>query len=271
MHENISAPIGFFRAAVRSRPIIPLFSPRTRETKQPQGSRTHVDCFFPSLRQDFDRPAMDRDRRRRGVRAVHARGGARRERQRAMARHRRRLRLSDRLSLLCLVHRAKAVAARRQSPDAGASPQRRARLRADRQICAVRPSFRGHRRRRPAGRTRARRANGLSARRAMADDRRRLRRRGAGHACLVHFDAPRRPLARRSRQNRDGRGRGVRRDVRHPRDHGHSARGARPRRHQGAGRQSLGRLHRFRDIADRGLHGRLWRAICAPAVSSRCR
>ena len=162
-----------------------------------------------------------------------------------------------------LVHRAKAVAARRQSPDAGASPQRRARLCADRQICAVRPSFRGHRRRRPAGRTRARRANGLSARRAVADDRRRLRRRGAGHARPVHFDAPRRPLARRSRQDRDGRGRGVRRHVRHSRDHGHSARRARPRRHQGAGRQSLGRLHRFRDIADRGFHGRLW-ALSAP-------
>ena len=68
--------------------------------------------------------------------------------QRRLARHRRGLHLFHRLPLLRAVHRQPGARRRSEARDAGVSPQRRPRLRADQPIRAVRPSFRGHRRRR---------------------------------------------------------------------------------------------------------------------------
>ena len=90
--------------------------------------------------------------------------------------------------------------------DAGVSAQRRPRLRADQPLRAVRPPFRRHRRRRPAGRPGARRADGLSARHAVDPRRRGVRRRGAGHDRAVPVHPARRPLARRHDPLRAGPG-----------------------------------------------------------------
>ena len=130
---------------------------------------------------------------------------------------------------------------------------------------AVWPPFRGHRRRRTARRPRACGADGLSAGNIVALNRRHLRRRRAGFSRPVHLDAPRRAFARRSHQDRDGARARRHRHDRHSHDHDHSAGGAGARRRQGARGQSLGRVHRFRDAADRRLHGRLWPLSAARA------
>ena len=128
-----------------------------------------------------------------------------RDGERRLARGRRRLRLPDRLPLLQPLHRRAGAAARPGAPDAGRAPQRRARLRPDQQVRAVRPPLRRHRRRRAAGRARAGRADGLPAGHALDPGRRGLRRRGAGLHGPVHLHPARRPLARRDDQAGDGR------------------------------------------------------------------
>ena len=65
-------------------------------------------------------------------------------------------------------------------------------------------------------------------------DRRHFRRRRAGFSRPVHLDAPRRALARRSHQDRDGARAGRHRHGRHSDDHDHPAGGAGARRRQGA-------------------------------------
>ena len=74
--------------------------------------------------------------------------------------------------------------------------RQRHRLPADRPAGPVRPPLRRDRRRRPAGRPRARRADGLPAGHDLDRRRRHLRRRGAGHGDPVLLDAPRRQEAR---------------------------------------------------------------------------
>ena len=68
-----------------------------------------------------------------------------------------------------------------------------------------------------------------------------------------------------------GRAGGRRRHDRHSDDHDHSAGCAGARRRQGARRQSLGRVHRLRDAADRRLDGRLWPLHPRPGASAKCR
>ncbi|KGW44429.1 hypothetical protein Y049_4167 [Burkholderia pseudomallei MSHR684] len=200
---------------------------------------------------------LDRGRAARRVRVRHDRARARRADQRAMDRDRRRLRVFDRVPLLQPLHREQGRPARRPAHDARRQVQRRPRLRADQQIRAVRPSFRRDRRRGPARRPGARRADGLHARHAVDSRGRRVRGRGAGLHRAVHLDAPRRPLARRPRQ--DGARHGARRDraVRGVPDHGDHSRGARADRREGAHQFAVGHVHRRRDDSDRAVHGRL--------------
>ena len=96
------------------------------------------------------------------------------------------------------------AAAGRHARDAGRAPQRRHGLRADQQVRALRPPLRGDRRRRPAGRSGARRADGLPARHAVDPGRRGGGRRGAGFHRAVRVGAPRRQVARRDDQDGTG-------------------------------------------------------------------
>ena len=214
---------------------------------------------------------LDRRLRRRRPVARDRRAASRRDDQRALAGHRRHLRLSGRLPLLQPLHRRKGARPRRFPRHPGGPPQRRAGLRPNRQIRAVWPSFRGHRRRRPAGRPGAGGADGLSAGHALAAGRRGLRRRGAGFHRPVHLDPPRRPLARRPDQDGNGRRRRPHRAIRRAGDHDHPARRAGAGRGQGAGRQPLGNVHRLRHPAHRRADGRSTTASSAPAASAKCR
>src|SRR5262245_15231931 len=180
------------------------------------------------------------------------------ERQCRMAGRRRGVRLPRRLPLLRGVHRQQGAGHRSDAGDAGLPPQRRPRLRADQPLRAVRPSFRGHRRRRPAGRSRAGGADGLPARHAVDPRRRGVRRRRAGHGRAVPVDPARRTFPGRHGAFRDGAGR--RRHRRHRRAahlHHHPG-GARPGSGAGAGRQPMGRLHGVLHGTDRLHHGHLW-------------
>ena len=89
--------------------------------------------------------------------------------------------------------------------------RQRHRLHADRPAGAVRPSLRRHRRRRPAGRPGAGRADGLPARHDLDHRRRGLRRRRAGLPGAVDLGAAPRPLARPDGPRRARRGRRRRR------------------------------------------------------------
>ncbi|MCY1239649.1 hypothetical protein D9M72_524590 [compost metagenome] len=196
-------------------------------------------------------------RRARRVCLRHRRAGARGGRQRAVDRGRSTLHLPDRLPLLQPLHRRQGNAARPQAHDARLAPQRRPGLRADQQGSAVRPPLRRDRRRRPAGRPGAGRADGLHAWHAVAAGRRGVRRRGAGLHGAVHLHAPRRPLAGRPGQVRNGHGAGPDRAVRLLHDHDHHPGGAGTDRGEGAGRLAMGHLHRGGDHPHRHLHGHL--------------
>ena len=130
-----------------------------------------------------------------------------RDHQCRMARHRRGLRLLHRLPVLracssprrcCRSIRNRPTPAHRHNDGLDYVPTN--------QVRAVRPPFRGDRRRRSAGRPGAGGADGLPARHAVDPGRRRVRRRGAGHDRAVPVHPARRPLARRHDPLRDGTG-----------------------------------------------------------------
>ena len=167
------------------------------------------------------------------------------------------LHLFHRLPVLRAVHRHQSVRRRSEARHAGLPPQRRARLRPDQPLRAVRPPFRRHRRRRAAGRAGARGADGLSARHAVDSRGRGVRRRGAGHDGAVPVDAAGRPLARRDDPHGDRPGRRQHRRRRHPADLHHPARRAGAGGGQCAEGQPVGRLHGVLHHPDRADHGRL--------------
>ncbi len=130
-------------------------------------------------------------------------------------------------------------------------------LRPHQQAHPLRPPLRRHRRRRSAGRSRACRPDGLSARHPLADRRGGLRRRGAGFRGAVPLHPPQRSLPGRHGARGDGAHPRHHRPVRLLPDHDHHPRGAGADRGQGPGRESLGHVHGDRHPADRHVHGRL--------------
>ena len=106
----------------------------------------------------------------------------------------------------------RAPARRRGHP--GRSVRQRHRLHAHRPARAVRPSLRGDRRRRPAGRPGAGDADGLPARRDLDHRRRGVRRLCTGLPGVVDVDPTARPFARSDGARRAWRGRRHRRDRR---------------------------------------------------------
>jgi len=122
----------------------------------------------------------------------HGCTAARRTRQCRLAGDCVRVHLFHRLPLLRTLYCQTGAWRRWIAPDAGLSPQRRAGLCAHQPLCALRPPFRGHRRRRPAGGPRAGRPDGLSAGNAVDPGRRGFCRSGAGHdrALPVHAARP---------------------------------------------------------------------------------
>ncbi|MNL01934.1 hypothetical protein D3C87_1224220 [compost metagenome] len=220
-----------------------VFHFRSEETLQHESHRTT--------------PVVAGRRRARRVCLRHRRAVARGSRQCAVDRGCRALHLPDRLPLLQPLHRRQGDAARPQTHDARVAPQRRPGLRADQQGGAVRPPLRRHCRRRPAGGPGAGRADGLHARHAVDPGRRGVRRCGAGLHDPVHLHAPRRPLAGRSGQVRNGHGARHDRAVRLLHDHDHHPGGAGADRGEGAGRLAVGHLHRGGDHPHRAVHGHL--------------
>ena len=150
---------------------------------------------------------LDRRRDRRGGRLGGRRARARRDDLGGLAGVRRARLLRDRVPLLRPLHRLQGAGRRQPAGHAGRAARQRRRLPADRPARAVRPPLRGDRRRRPAGRPGAGRADGLPAGHDLDHRRRHLRRRGAGHGDPVLLDAPRRqePRADGARRDRPGR------------------------------------------------------------------
>ncbi len=170
-----------------------------------------------------------------------------------------------------LVHRPDRARRRSEARHAGLPPQRRARLRSDQSLRAVRPPFRGDRRGGPAGRAGAGGADGLPARHAVDSGGRRVRRRGAGHGRAVLLDPPRRQVARRDDPHRNRVGCGQRRRRRHHPDLRHPAGGARARRRQRAEGEPVGDLRGREHHSDRAVHGPLQPLHPPRAGSARCR
>ena len=152
------------------------------------------------------------------------RGGrldSRRAGQRRLARGRGGLHLLHRLSFLRPVHHQMGARRRSGSTDAGFPSQRRPRLRSDQPLRALRPSFRGDRRRGPAGGASAGRPDGLSAGNVVDSRGRGFRRRRAGHDRALPFHEAGWKVARRDGALRDGAGR--RRGRRHRRASHHAS------------------------------------------------
>src|SRR5918998_534008 len=209
----------------------------------------------PSVTQD--RPRLDGGGHRRRCRVDSPRPGTRRDGLGPLDPVRRAVLLCHRVPLLREVHRAPGAPGRRPAGDPGRAAAQRDRLRRDRPAGAVRAPLRRDRRRRPAGRAGARRADGLPARHHLDHRRRHLRRCGAGHDRAVLLDAPQRqepgPDGPRGDRHRR-RHRGAHRRLRH---HDHHPGRARADRRQRARRVPVGRVLHRPDHPDRPVHGRL--------------
>src|SRR5256885_825029 len=99
------------------------------------------------------------------------------------------------VALLGAVSFAIVALNRGEAVNAAATAQGRAGLRADQQVRALRPSFRGHRRCGPPGRPGACGADGIPAGHALDSRRRGVCRLHPGRDRAVSVDPPRRPLA----------------------------------------------------------------------------
>ena len=163
---------------------------------------------------------------------------------------------------------AKVLGPRRHARHSRRAPRRRQRFRPHQQMGPHRPSFRRHRRPRPARWSNARRAIRLFARHSLADSRRGSRRLRSGFHDAVLLHAPQRKI---SRSNGARRSREARRHAsasRSSRHHGDSARCRGSDRSESSERFAVGHLHARHDHPHRRARGNL-SALSAAGPRSR--
>ena len=172
-------------------------------TDHEEGTKSSEPMFELEHRQGaahlslHDPPGVGRRRRYRrgGVRSPRPR--PRRDDQRRLAAHRRRVHLRHRFPVLLEVPGRSRLWSRRRARHSRRAVQQRARLRADQPLGAVRPSLRRDRGRRSAGGTGAGGAIRVPPRHAVVGDRRRVRGGRPGLHRSLLLPAARRQVPRR--------------------------------------------------------------------------
>ena len=157
----------------------------------------------------------------------------------------------------------------RPSRDAVCGARGRPGLREDEQVDRVRPPFRGDLGSGAAGGAGARGAVRLSARDVVDSYRRGVGRRGAGLCDSLLLDAAQRAFARADGSRGNQFHSGLDRSRRDSLDHDHPAGGAGVGGGEGAGGESVGRVHRGRNDPDRDVHGWLSALVARGARAGR--